>query len=716
MSIIQSIRDKAAWIIIGAIALALIAFIVQDAFQNRNIFGGDSTTLGVVNGTKVDALEFEERFKRAEDLYRQQGYPMNDMMRSSIRESLWNEYVEEAIMKDRYEDLGILVTDKELRDGILYGDNPPQDLKQQFTDPNTGQYDVNAAYQQIEQLRKNKNNPQYSAQYASFFNQYLPALKKNRQKEKYLSLLGMSVNVPKWLVEKINADNSQKASITYVNVPYTTISDSAVKVTDEKIKEYIGKHEGEYEQEETRSIEYVMFDAGPTQADSAAVLAQVEAVKNEFSTTTDIPSFMIRNGSETPYNDAFELKSKLQSQHADSIAALEVGQVAGPFIENGNYVLARMIDKKNLPDSVKVRHILIKTGDAGKPTLADSTAKARIDSISDAIRRGADFNDMVVKYSDDQGSKNTGGEYEFAISQYAQLSKEFADVAFYGVAGDKKTVKVDNQTYSGYHYIEVVSQKKFEPAFKVAQFSKAIVPSDETIQRQTGIASQFAGSSRTKKEFDENRKKNNYNPLIATEIKPLDGTINGIGTSRELVKWIYSAKPGDVAETPFHVEDKIVVPVVTRVFEKGPMTVEKARPMVESIIRNEEKGKQIAAKVRNANSIEAAAQSTGQQVLREDSIMFSTPFIPNVGQEPKVIGAAFNKSLTGRVSPPITGNGGVFIIKVENQSAVTNPAGDIGQQQAELIVGLRRAYSDPRIINEMLKKTVKIKDDRHKFF
>src|SRR5690349_10275131 len=188
MSIIQSIRDKAAWIIIGAIALALIAFIVQDAFQNRNLFGGDSNSLGVVNGTKVDALDFEERFKRAEEIYRQQGYPMNDMMRANIRESLWNEYVDDAIMKDRYEELGIQVGDRELRDGILYGDNPPEDLRRQFTDPNTGQYDVGAASQQIDQLQRQRNNPQYKAQYESFFNQYIPALKKNRQKEKYLSL------------------------------------------------------------------------------------------------------------------------------------------------------------------------------------------------------------------------------------------------------------------------------------------------------------------------------------------------------------------------------------------------------------------------------------------------------------------------------------------------------------------------------------------------
>jgi peptidyl-prolyl cis-trans isomerase D len=150
-------------------------------------------------------------------------------------------------------------------------------------------------------------------------------------------------------------------------------------------------------------------------------------------------------------------------------------------------------------------------------------------------------------------------------------------------AGEKKTVKVDNQSYSGYHYIEVMNQKKFEPAYKIAQFSKAIVPSDETVQRQNGIASQFAAESRTKKQFDDNRKKNNYTPLVATEIKPLDGMINGIGTSREVVKWIYGAKPGEVAETPFQVEDKIVVPVVTRIFEKGPMTIEKARPLVESI-------------------------------------------------------------------------------------------------------------------------------------
>src|SRR5690606_22283456 len=148
------------------------------------------------------------------------------------------------------------------------------------------------------------------------------------------------------------------------------------------------------------------------------------------------------------------LRSRLRSQHADSLVVLDNGEISGPFLENGNYVLARMMEKRIMPDSVKVRHILIRTADQGRPTLADSTAKNRIDSIAGAIRRGADFNEMVIAYSDDEGSKQTGGEYDFSSSQFAGISQEFAEVAFYGTAGDKKVVKVDNPAYSGYHYIE----------------------------------------------------------------------------------------------------------------------------------------------------------------------------------------------------------------------------------------------------------------------
>ncbi|MBL7734323.1 MAG: SurA N-terminal domain-containing protein [Chitinophagaceae bacterium] len=712
MSIIQTIRDRAAWIITGAIALALIAFIVQDSFHSSNLFGGQTTTMGTVNGKKIEAVQFEERYKRAEDQYRQAGYPLNDMMRQNIRESLWNEYVDDAIMQDKYQDLGISVSDAELSD-ILYGDNPPQDLRQQFTDPNTGQYDVNAAYQQIQALRKQKNTPMYE----SFFNQYLPALRKSRQKEKYLSLLSHSLYIPKWMVEKANADNTKKASIAYVMTPYSTVSDSAVKVTDQTIAEYVNLHKNEYKQDASRNIEYVMFDASPTSEDSAAVLAQTVALKEEFIKTDDDHAFLVRNGSESNFTDAFEMKSDIRSEKADSIIALAAGQVLGPYQENGSYVMAKMLEKRVIPDSVKVRHILVKSADQSGISLDDAAAKKRIDSVVDAIRRGANFDSLVVKVSDDAGSKNTGGVYEFSSRQMPSISKEFAETAFYGKAGDKKTVRVENPAYTGYHYIEVLQQKKFEPAYKIAIFSKPILPSDETINREMGLASQFAGESRDKKQFDENVRKHNYNKIVASEIKPLDAMIMGLGSSRELVKWAYDAKPGAVADIPFQVEDKFVVPVVTQIFEEGVMSPQKARPLVESILLNQEKAKQIAAKIGSAATLEAVAQATGQTVAKEDSIMFSSFFIPNVGQEYKVIGAAFNKDFQNKISPPITGNLGVYVIKTEGITEVPNAnLADIGQQQLVLKQNKMRAFSNPMLITEILKKTVTIKDNRYKFF
>lgn len=711
MSIIQNIRDKAAWIIIGAIALALIAFIVQDAFQNQSMFQSNRSTLGEVNGKKINAADFEERFKQAEAQYTNQGYPMNESMRQNIREALWNEYVEDAILSKRYDNLGIITSDKELSD-ILFGANPPQDLRQQFTDPNTGIYDANAANQQIQALRKQKNSPMYR----SFFEQYLPAIKKSRQKEKYISILANSSYAPKWMVEKINADNSQKSSISFVNVPYATISDSAVKVTDEEILSYVSKHKEEYKQDKSRTIEYVTFNAAPSKADSLEVYNQIVALKNEFATTEDPASFLVRTSSETPFFDGYVLKSKMQVAAADTIQRLKINEIYGPYLDGGTYVMAKMLGERSVPDSVKSRHILIKFSDRGRPVLEDSVAKKRIDSIVNAIRAGASFDSMVVKFSDDPGSKDKQGIYEFSSLQMGNLSKEFADVIFYGNAGDKKTVRVENSQYGGYHYIEVISQKNFEQAYKVAYLTKPILTSDATDNAAMGMASQFAAESRSKKSFDENLKKRNLNKFTAADIKPLESNIQGLGESRELVRWMYEADPGDVADRPYLVGDKYVVPVLTQVAEEGTMSAQRARPMVEFIVRNEKKASQIISKIGTANSLEAVSKQVAQPIAKSDSILFNSPFIPNVGQELKVVGASFNKQYQSKVSEPIAGNGGVFVLKIENLSAIANPAFDAAQQQAAMQQLLQRSISNPQGLLDILKKTVKIEDNRAEFF
>jgi peptidyl-prolyl cis-trans isomerase D len=156
-----------------------------------------------------------------------------------------------------------------------------------------------------------------------------------------------------------------------------------------------------------------------------------------------------------------------------------------------------------------------------------------------------------------------------------------------------------------------------------------------------------------------------------------------------------------------------VVPAVTGVSEKGTMSVEKARPLVEYKIRNIKKAENITKKIGNASTLEAVAQATGQQVLRVDSLSFASTFIPNVGNELRVLGASFNKDYQAKISGPIKGEIGVFVIKVENISAAPNSNFDAKAQQQAMqqqmgMFGYRSV--------EILKKSADIKDNRIKFF
>jgi peptidyl-prolyl cis-trans isomerase D len=692
MSIIQRIRDKAAWLIFGAIALAMIGFIVTDAFHGRGggWFNSNSTTMGKVNGKKIDYVKFAERMKAWEA---QAGGAVNDALRQNMQDNLWNQMVEEALMKDVYDDLGLFVTDKEISD-ILYGQNPPEQLRRQFVNE-AGQYDPNAAFQAIQQLQK-RSPQEYEA--------FVESLIAMRQREKYISLLANTTYIPKWMLEKASADASQMANISYVNIPYSTVTDSSVTVSDQDIKDFISKRPDEFKQEESRSIAYVAFNAAPSAVDSNATRQQLQNLKPEFDSTTDVQAFLARNGSEGNFADAFVTKSNMHMPNADSIESLPIGGVFGPYLDAGNYVMAKMIDKRSMPDTVKVRHILMSTQN-GQP---DSVAKRRIDSVAAVIAAGADFKTVAAQVSEDPGVKQNGGDYELTSVSFTNWAKEFAETGFFGKVGDKKVVK----TSFGWHYIEVLEQKKIEPAYKVAYFTKSIVPSTETDNVASGLANQFAGQSRDLKSFDANVAKNKYAKIISPEIKPTDMAVPNLGSNRQFVRWIYDADLGDVSE-PYRVEDKYVVAVVTEINKEGLMTPAKARPIVEVILRNKKKAAQIIQKLGKPATLEAAASAANQMIQRSDSLSFASPVIPNVGQEAKVIGAAFNKSWQGKVTPPIGGNGGVFVLRTETIFARANPNADVEQQRNMMMMQQRSSISYRAI--EAMKKAATIKDNRGKF-
>lgn len=703
MSIIQKIRDKAAVFLTSMIAISLIGFLVQDAFVggNGNMFDGQATTAGSINGKEVDIIEFNKKVNQVEQNYRSQGMQTDETMTQNIIENVWNSYIQEAMIKEEAKKLGIVVTPKELG-ASLFSEEAPQEFKQLFVDRNTGLYDINAAKNWFNNLKKNTK----AEDVATIVDQLIKPIEITLVAQKYGSLIAQGTYIPRWMMEKTTTDNTAFASISFVGVPYTTIPDSAVSVSDDEIAAYVNKRPDEFKQEHVKSIAYVTISASPTKEDTARVYNQLLVLKEELAQSADPRAFVTRNNSSIPFFDGYVLKSKLQVSAKDSIISLSTGSVAGPYLDGGNYVVARKIETRSLPDSVKCRHILVGTVDpqSGQQRRSDTAARKTADSIFAVIKAGGDFGSLAAAMSEDQGSKMNGGEYNFSSIDMGSLAKEFGDFIFYKPTGSREVVK----TNFGYHIIEVLNQKNFEEAYKVAYVSKAIVPSEETDINAANAATQFVSSSKDRKTFEATAAKMKLNKLVAENIKPLDYTAGAL-SSRALVKWIFDNKVGAVSE-PFDLKDKYVVAVITNEIKEGVQPPAVARIFVEPTLRNTKKAAQIAQKAGGEKNLEKLAATLGGTYGRADTVRFSDPFVPNLGNETRVIGAAFDKKNASAVSGAIEGQNGVYFIKSDNVGALPTPAVDLLGQRKAMEAQMKQYASYSTM--ESLRKSMKIVDKR----
>ena len=705
MQIIQNIRDKGSAIVIGVIALSLIGFIMMDT-RSANNRSSSSSSIGKINGESIDSKTFLDKVKQMED---QRGGRVSGTDMYQLRESAWEQIVTEKVLSSEFDKLGLIFSPKELS-SIIFSEDAPQTLKQAFTDKATGQYDIEKVKQWWIGAKKAKGEQRDAIE-----TQIVEPLILQTLATKYSSLLAASAYYPTWMQEKDKTENKSFANISYVSIPYSTINDSTLKVTDKELTDYMGKHKNIYKQDGGRKISYVSFSANPSQADTLKSLQNILSLKTAFVADTNAKAFVARNMSAINFDDSYTPKSKLTMSQKDSIAALPNGAVFGPYLDGKNLVLAKMIGSRQMPDSVKCRHILIATKNTqtGTQTISDSLGKKRIDSIETAIKGGADFNAMVLKYSDDAGSKEKKGEYDFPATQFSSLAKEFAETIFYGQTGDKKVVKTD----FGYHYIEVLNQKNFGPAYKIAYAAKEILPSDETINNASAQATKLSGEARDTKSFDAYVAKNKLNKLdIPTLIKENDYRLGALPDARQLIKWAFDAKQGNVSE-PFNLNDQFVVAILNKVQAEGLPDANTARSMVEFMVRNEKKADEIIKKLSTSTTLEAAAAAYHVQVglAGADSLLtYNAQIINGIGQEPKVIGAAFNKAYQAKVSEPIAGNNGVFVIKVNNVGSKAADASEVAAAQAaeKTKSMVQNTYS----FFESLKKGADIKDNRSKVF
>ena len=709
MQIIQSIRERGAAITVAVIVLCLIGFILMDSRQGgSSLFGSSSSTIGKVNGEKIDQAEFNKRVIQMEEQEAQQsGQKPTGTRLNQIREQLWNQVTAEKIFYAEIEKLGIELTPKELSAILMSNDQNNPFLKEQgMVDQATGRIDIAKVQEALRNIKK------FSGEQKERVNaQIIDPLKLTTAVAKYSGLLNASAYYPAWMQAKDIADSKNFATISYVAIPYTDISDSTIKVTDADVNEYVKKNENLFKQEAGRTISYLNFSQLPTAADSQIVYNELEKLKPAFSSDSNAMAFVGRSVSSIDYLDKFLPKSKVQSSKADTITKQAVGTVYGPYVDADNYVIAKVVATTTMPDSVKARHILIPVNNpqTGQPIMPDSVAKRIADSVFTAVKGGADFAALALKYSSD-GSKDKGGDLGFF--GYGQMVPEFNDFSFSKPIGSKDLV----QTQFGYHIIEIMAQKDMKQAYKIAYIGRPIVSSSETInaasQKATAASAAKTGAELTKY-AEKNGLKIVQSPAI---IKENDFSVGALQEARPLVRWAFEGKKGQVSE-PFTIGDDIVVATIDNVYKEGLQDAATARSGAEVIIRKQKKAAMIMAKLGANPTLESAAAAYGKQILQagaDSSITFSSQLINGVGMEQKVIGASFNKEYQAKPSPAIEGTTGVFVIKVTQVAAKPADTPEVAAQQAASKLGAIRSQSNNWF--EGLKKQADIKDNRSKFF
>ncbi len=710
MQIIQSIRDRGSVIMVVLIVLCLIGFILMDSDKGAggSMFSSDKTSIGKIDGEKVDVNYFNQRVTQLEEQEAQRtGQRPAGEKTYQLRDQMWNQIVAEKIFLKEADKLGISFTAKELSSILLSNDQNNPFLQQQgMVDPATGQLDMAKAQEALSNIKKFKGEQRNQVNA-----QIVEPLQLSSIVAKYSGLISASAYYPEWMLQKDVAESNNFATVSYVAVPYNEISDSSIKVTDADINSYVSKHKELFKQEDGRQISYITFSQLPSATDSVDQRKILEELKVNFAADTNTKAFIARNASLVDFDDNYLPKDKIPTSAIDTIINNGAGNVYGPYTDQNAFILAKYIGSKQLPDSVTARHILIAEKDpqSGAAIRDDATAKTLADSILAAIKGGADFGAMAAKYSSD-GSAVKGGD--LGTFGFGAMVPEFNEFSFSKPVGSMDVVK----TQFGYHVINITNQKDFKPAYKIAFIAREITPSDVTIN-DASLAATKASAQKSSKELSDYAAKNGLSLIqVPNTLQKNDYAVGNIRDARPVVKWAFESKVGAVSE-PFNVGNQFLIATVNKIEKEGVQDAATARSGSEVIIRNEKKAEMIKNKLGKNPTLEAAAAAYNKQVLMvgaDSTLTMAAQIVNGLGVEPKLQGAAFNKENLNKVSAPFAGTSGVYVIKTLSVSPKTTVTPEMMAQQASnRLINIRSQLSN---WYEGLKNQVEVKDNRSNIF
>lgn len=707
MAVIQTIRNKFGPIVVIIIGISLAVFILETALQSETgLLRSGSDVVGVIDGEKIRFADLARRIDENINNYKLQTNQANldENTLNSLREQTWNQLVNERVNHEEYRKLGLTVPVEELKQ-MFFSNDPVPEIRQAFTNPQTGVFDpvvVRNYYENLDQTGPNEQPGERRLRWVNFEK----AQKEQRLSNKYTALIKGAVYIPSWMAEQDYVERNRSARVQFVVLPYHTIADTAITITDGELEAYLKANQARFKQEESRNLEYVLFTVNPSAADTAAAVRYIDEVYQKLLPNpmdTDLIKLYADKGLDPMYYSSDEVESETVS---DTLFQVKVGTMLGPYFEESAYKIAVLRDRRPVPDSVRSRHILVRLAPGDDST----AARRKIDSIAMLARNGEPFDSLAKRFSDDEGTRNKGGDV--GMVGQGQLVKNYNRFLFFeGSVGAMKVVRSE----FGYHLIRIDEIKNVQPKVQVAFISRAVEPSGETDKAIYEQAQRFAAENQTPEAFDRVVAEQRLQKFTAPVVMKNTYNLPALPQGRQLVQWAFSAKVGEVSE-PFAIDNHYVVALLRGTKSQGTPALSEVRPQVEHAVRKEKKGALLAAQLQEAlalnATLEGVAARVNQPIKKADNVLFANAYAENLGYEPKVVGV-ISALKPGSLSKPILGEQGVFVVKVEEVSEPPAIA-DYSQFKQQLLSSLQ-----PRLqyqVTETLKKMARVEDNRVRFF
>lgn len=658
MAIISKIREKSTLLLI-TIGGALVLFVVSDLLDSNNSLSNRGRMMvGEINGEEIDGRDYEARVALSLENYKNNTQQKNvdESTTEQIRNQVWNQLVNEKVVGKKIEELGITISSDELYD-MVQGSNLHPSVKQAFTDPQTGVFNSSAVLNFLKKMDEDE-----TGQTRQRWLQFEDEIKNDRKNRKYNNLISKGLFANKIQAKDDFKNKNRIATAVIIGKKYISVADSMVKFEEEELKKYYDENKYKYKQkEESRTIEYVLFDIRPSQEDKEKVYNELLKVKEEFK-TTDNDTALINFYSDNRYAENLQEPGGTYLGF-DSLLKAQPGAVMGPLPDFEGYKIAKVLSIKNVVDSVKARHILLKTDK--KP---EAAVLAEADSLKKLLKGGAKFEELASRLSQDPGSAMKGGDLGWF--KPGMMVKEFNDACFKGNVGDMPIVT----TQFGVHLIEITSKGKESKKYDIGVVSRKVEPGNKTYQNVFASADQFLSKSSNAEAFDKATEEMQLNKRVA-EIKDNQNTIPGIENANDIIGWAYNAEANEVSKV-FELGKRFVVAKIKEINPKGYKSFESVQEEVTSQVRRIKKGelfkKEFESALSGAPDILTIAAKLDLKPDTVENIKFDAFTVGKIGREPDLLGAISCRTETG-FTKPIIGLSGTYIaylnsVRLEGES------------------------------------------------